>query len=336
MMPEDRLQDLMGRASHMLDKAPSMADEVMRRIEQAKAAKHRTRSMYRFTLRERISLMSRTRKVAAAVLAAAILATTGWAAEKVVRNVIEGQPVKVRYKPASMPTTSMASADGSTATVLAGGTVVTESVAEPLTRKQPDELDRLIGQKRYKLIGTSETPAGTLHRYSFVFSDGVTRELSFFLPLEAVKSVADYNQKHEEYESKRQAAMQKALVQGRYRLVNIESILSHMCVDVATGKKIRVLKTTLLDGREIATAAEVKEPAHQPSTSEWQETQYETTWQEHLDSIKAGRRKLLDAEVTKNYWYEMTLEDGSKTIFSYGGQEPLEKMMKPATQPAGR
>jgi len=338
MMPEDKFQEMMGRAAQMLDKAPSMADEVMHRIDQAQSGKHETRSTYRFTWRERIFLMSRNRKAAAALLAAVVLAATGWAAEKAVRNSIEGKPVKSRYKVDSMPTTVM-STDGSSVVVMGGGLVMvqTESTGpKEFSHEQLDELDKLISRKEYKLISTSQMPAGTLYRYSFVFSDGVTKEKRFLLPLEGFKSLADYNQKYKEYESKRREAMQKALTAGRYRLVDIKTLLVHMCVDVATGKKISVEKVTLLDGSEIAIASEVKERTHFPSTSEWsewEETHYETTWQEHLDSIMAGRRKLLDAEVINSFWYEMTLEDGSKTIYSYGGGPPLEKM-RPASQPA--
>ena len=34
---------------------------------------------------------------------------------------------------------------------------------------------------------------------------------------------------------------------------------------------------------------------------------------------------LLDLQITENYTYEFTLSDGSKTIFTYGGGEPLKK-----------
>jgi len=70
------------------------------------------------------------------------------------------------------------------------------------------------------------------------------------------------------------------------------------------------------------------EPVAHPESGPWEETQYETSWQEHLDLIKAGKRKLLDAHVVKDFWYEMTLDDGSKSIIGIGGQEPFGK---PAT-----
>ncbi len=89
-------------------------------------------------------------------------------------------------------------------------------------------------------------------------------------------------------------------------------------------------RVDLPDGRQLAIAQEVQEP----EPAGW--TSYETTWQEHLDAIRDGRRKLLDAEIIKDYWYEMALEDGSKTLFSIGGG-PLDKDKAAAlsrTQPA--
>ena len=337
MIPEGKLDDLMARGAKALDAVPPMADEVLRRISRLRAGKPPSNMTYRVPLRERIFLMSRTQKVAAAVLLALLLAATGWAAEKVVQSVIEGRAVQVKTKvvPGSIKTTS--SGDGSTVTMM--GTVTVESSVDagitPFTREQRKELDTLVAQKKYKLIGTSETPLGTEHRYRFVFSDGAAKEWVFFLPLEEFESLADYRRKHDEYEARRQEAMQKALAKGHHRLVNIELITVHECVDVATGKAIRVQRIDLPDGRQIASAREVKPWVPSP-TGESEETLYETTWQEHLDSIKAGRRKLLDAQVTKNFWYEMTLEDGSKTIFNYGGDAPLEKLKAPLqpVQPA--
>ena len=198
------------------------------------------------------------------------------------------------------------------------------------TPAQLDELDALIAQKKYELIRTSETPLGTERLYRFVFSDRTAKEWPFYLPLEGVTSLDDYNEKHAAYEARRQEAMHKALAAGRYRLINVDLLPLHRCLDVATGKTIRVQKVVLPDGREMAVATEVRTPAIPPGATEFTETQYETTWQQHLDAIKAGRRKLLDAMIVKSYWYEMTLEDGSKTILSIGGNEPLPDKPPPA------
>jgi hypothetical protein len=157
--------------------------------------------------------------------------------------------------------------------------------------------------------------------------------MNFYVPLEDCKSLADYNQKRQEYQAKRQEAIRKAVVKGRFRLINIELLMVHRCVDVATRKALRVQQVNLPDGKQIATT-EVTDPGVQAPTSERQYTEYQTTWKEHLDAIKAGRRKLLDAEVTKDFWYEITLEDGSKTIWTYGGDLPLEKLPKATSQPA--
>ena len=60
-------------------------------------------------------------------------------------------------------------------------------------------------------------------------------------------------------------------------------------------------------------------PAHESQKG------YETAWQDHLTAIRTGDRELLDVGIVRNYKYEVTLADGSKTTFSYGGNAPLTK-----------
>jgi hypothetical protein len=49
----------------------------------------------------------------------------------------------------------------------------------------------------------------------------------------------------------------------------------------------------------------------------------QTSWQEHLDAIREGKRELLELETVNSYTYEMTADDGTKVIFQYGGGNPL-------------
>jgi hypothetical protein len=319
----------LGDEAESLEAVPSVADEVLRRIELIRAGKRKFAPAYKATLRERVFLMSKTQKTAAAVLVAVALAATAWAAEKAVQFVLEGRPVKIRVK--SPPkTTTLPGADGNT--MIMTGTVESESAVEvtteggtgPFTREQWTELDKLIAAEKYKLLGKAETPAGTKCTYRFTFSDGATKDWPFFMPLDGIKSLADYNKKYQQYDAARQAAMRKAMIAGRYRLINVEPILEHLCVDVASGKEIRVLQIRMPDGSEIA-SARFAEPVTAPRRFPSEETQYETSWQEHLDLIKSGKRKLIDARVLKSYWYEVTLDDGSKAILGIGGQNPLGK-----------
>ena len=326
MMPEDKLHDLMARSANALDAVPSMADEVLRRINLKRAEKRPSRMSYRISLRERIFLMSYLQKIAAVVILGVLLVTTGWAVEKVVEVVIEGQPIQV--KAGATTQWSLATEDGRSMSLIEG-----ESRSSPLTQQQSDELSKLIAEKKYKLKRKYEMTGGTQYIYTFVFSDGTTTGMNFYVPLEDCKSLADYNQKRQEYQAKRQEAIRKAVVKGRFRLINIELLMVHRCVDVATRKALRVQQVNLPDGKQIATT-EVTDPSVQAPAGEQQYTEYETTWKEHLDAIKAGRRKLLDAESSKNFWYEITLEDGSKTIWNYGGDLPLEKLPKATSQPA--
>ena len=351
MIAEDRLEDLLGRGAEALEAVPSVADEVLRRIELIRAGKRKFAPAYKTTLRERVFLMSKTQKTAAAVLVAVALAATAWAAEKAVQFVLEGRPVKIKTYPGKVlmmgtaadgNVTQTKTADGTMTitksgagimtmtgeNVYTGVTVVTAGTARsstgPFTREQWAELDKLIAGKKYKLVSKAETCLGTEYKYRFTFSDGTTKDWPYFLPLDDVKSLADYKEKSARYEAKRREAMDKALVKGDYRLINVELILEHLCVDVRSGKEIRVLQIRMPDGSEIA-SARFAELSTAPHTGPWEETQYETSWQEHLDLIKAGKRKLIDARVIKDYWYEMTLDDGSKTILGIGGQTPLGK-----------
>ena len=368
MVTEERFEELMGRAARSLQWAPSMADAVILRVQQAGAGRPEDwRPALRLTLWERVSLMSPARRAAIIALAIAALAVTGLAAEEAVRKVIEttvaplappapqpieGEPVEVTVKfgtepPIMWPPTPVTSAatpsttttgaatpstttTGTAATTMSGTVMATTTMsssggggAKFFTPLQLGEMDSLIAQKKYKLVGTSETPQGTQRLYRFTFSDGSTKEWWFYLPLDGVKSLTEYSEKHNAYEDKRREAMRKAMLAGRYRLVNVELILSHRCLEVASGNMIRVQKIDLPDGTAGASAEEVRTPPFTPGATEYTFTEYETTWQQHLDAIKAGRRKLLDSEVAKNYWYEMTLDDGSKTLMSVGGNEPL-------------
>ena len=51
----------------------------------------------------------------------------------------------------------------------------------------------------------------------------------------------------------------------------------------------------------------------------------QTSWQDHLDAVRDGKWELLSEETIPSYQYEVVLDDGSKTIFNYGGGKPLEK-----------
>ena len=314
----------------------------MQRLDRAMAAGSEGPAAIRLTLWERIAILSPVRRAAVIALAIVLLAAAGLAAEEVVRGVIEGRPVEVKVKigtepPVILPSPTTPAAEtpsttGTAKTVMVAGTVTMSSSGggKAFTPDQLEDLDALIAQKKYELIRTAETPLGTERFYRFIFSDGTAKDWPFYLPLEGVTSLDDYNEKHAAYEARRQAAMHKALAAGRYRLINVDLSPLHRCLDLATGKTIRVQKVVLPDGREMAVATEVQTPAIPPGATEFTETQYETTWQQHLDAIKAGRRKLLDAECVKSYWYEMTLEDGSKTIMSIGGDQPLPEKLPAA------
>ena len=94
----------------------------------------------------------------------------------------------------------------------------------------------------------------------------------------------------------------------------------HICRDVASGKKFKVQRIQLADHTEIA-FPRADYGAIPPSVKQ-------TSWQEHLQAIRDGKRQLLKLETVNSYTYEMTADDGTKEIFNYGGNEPLEVLVK--------
>ena len=53
--------------------------------------------------------------------------------------------------------------------------------------------------------------------------------------------------------------------------------------------------------------------------------EYQTSWEDHLQAIRHGERALLNLHIIKDFTYEITFDDGSTALFSFGGDEPLKK-----------
>ena len=92
----------------------------------------------------------------------------------------------------------------------------------------------------------------------------------------------------------------------------------HVCRDVATDQKFKVQRIPLGGGKETAlprTDYAAIPPGLKP-----------TSWQQHLQAIREGKRELLGLETTNSYTYELTSDDGTKLIFNFGGNQPLKKL----------
>jgi hypothetical protein len=193
-----------------------------------------------------------------------------------------------------------------------GSTIVGSS------KGQLDEIKKLIAEKKYKFLSTFESPDGqTQYVYSFSFSDGGHTAMNFSVPLEKVTSWDDYEQKQEEQQERRQEKIKQAVAAGRFRLINLEAMQSHLCRDVESNQKFKIQRIARPDGRDIAFLRPDYGPIP-PSVKQ-------SSWQEHLQAIRDGKRELLEIETVNNYTYELVSDDGTKIIFNYGGGDPLKK-----------
>jgi hypothetical protein len=184
-----------------------------------------------------------------------------------------------------------------------------------------EETGKLIKEKKYELVKTVDSRSGERqYIYRFTYPDGrrVNRNLS--MPLDKVTSWADYQKKQKLQREQRNERISQSLTSGRFRLLNLDVIQIHICRDAASGRTFKVQRIQRPDHSEIA-LPRADFGAIPPSVRE-------TSWKEHLQAIRDGKRQLLKLETLNAYTYEMTADDGTKDIFAYGGDDPLEAMLK--------
>jgi hypothetical protein len=255
--------------------------------------------------------------VAAVGLAAAILVATGWGAEKAYekfskRYFVTASEGKGTFWEVTTPQGSKTFM-GSFTTAM---TEISDPNAAPTARRQQEEIKSLIAAGKFEYAKSVESPGGqTEYVYKFKLSDGGEVAQNFAYPLEKVSSWEDYLQKVQQQRQQRERAVYDAIAKGNFRLLDIDLIKQHVCREVATGQKLSVMEIHLPDG---STRAMVNSYPLDKSHGG-----YDYPWEEHLREVKEGKRELLDITVTKSYTYEITQEDGSKTLFQYGGDQPL-------------
>lgn len=223
----------------------------------------------------------------------------------------------------------MFSAEGIVVSGVGSGELDANQVLQQAKRAQ-EEIKALIKSKKYECVKTFETPgAETQYVYIFTLSDGQKHAQNFGYPLEKVASWEDYLQKVQKQRQERQERITAAIANGRFRLLDIDLIKQHICRDAETAQMLSVMEHRLPDGEHVAKVDSYPLEKSQGG--------YQTSWQDHLNAIKEGKRELVKVMVTNRYVYEITLDDGSKAIFSYGGEEPLSKGEKTSatTPPAG-
>jgi beta-lactamase regulating signal transducer with metallopeptidase domain len=189
-----------------------------------------------------------------------------------------------------------------------------------------EETEKLIKEKKYELVKIVDSKSGEKqYLYRFTYPDGRQANRAFSMPLDKVTSWADYEKKQELQREQRNERISQSLSSGRFRLLNLEVIQIHICRDVESGRTFKVQRIQRPDQSEIA-LPRADFGAIPPSVRE-------TSWKEHLQAIRDGKRQLLKLETLNDYTYEMTADDGTKDIFTYGGADPLEAMLKRSAGP---
>lgn len=195
-----------------------------------------------------------------------------------------------------------------------------------VVKRHHEEMKELLAQKKgYRLVKAyrQEKEGGSIYKYKFTFADGSQEIKEFGIPLENVTSWVDFLKKREEEEDYRHEQINRAIVAGRYRLKHVETLYKFTCRDAGSEEKYQVRFLPLPKGKQMAliwpidTDDQQQEPT---SKKTWKEQK--TTWKEHLESVRKGEREILSDDTTKIYYYEMVLEDGSKTYFP--SAEPLK------------
>ncbi len=290
-----------------------------RLLAHAQSPQPRRKEMIRFA--GRFSVL----KVAAGLAAVMILIGTGWAAAMIyekfftkVAVILERSPMRESKLP-----------DGRNLYISRMiGTVgdLDDPKAVETVKRRHEEMKQLLAQKKYDFIKTYEIMGRKEHVYKFTFADGSHANMNFSMPLDNVVSWQDYQKKEEQKQNQRQEQINKALAAGRFRLIDTDVTLLHICREVATNQKYRIQRIPLPDPKEKSLHRETA--LYRPfdfGAEEKTTTMPETSWQEHLDAVRDGKWELLSEETMPTYQYEVVLDDGSKTLFQYGGGKPLEK-----------
>lgn len=192
-------------------------------------------------------------------------------------------------------------------------------------KRHHEEMKQLIAQKKYKFVRTFIDQTGTKqYVYRFTLADGSHINTGGSVPFEDVSSWNDLQQKQASKQQQRQDAIDRAIAAGRFRLIDCKLMRIHHCRDVESNQKIMVQCIDLSDGKQMALIKpenREKLPAELKAESKVASTGLARTssWQDHLQAIREGKRELLDMTSSPLSVYEVTLDDGTKTTYRFGG-----------------
>ncbi|MCE5302133.1 MAG: hypothetical protein LLF97_03370 [Planctomycetaceae bacterium] len=242
-------------------------------------------------------------KLAAAILGTVFLIGTGWATEKIYRR-LAGQSVGIMHVTPS-GTTDFSTNDAED-----------PAAEEKWTDK---EIRQLVAQKKYKFVRTIHHPQGNESNvYYFYLSNG--DRLKWKMPpprLEEVASLDEYDRKAKQCSQQRAKEIEKAIANGKGRLINILVTEIQQCRDPATGQTFDVRRVVPQCPEEGARDFAYVYPGGMKSFERPGNHVYTTTsWQDHLNAIRSGKRELLGVRLQKLGVYETTRDEGSQLIFA--------------------
>jgi hypothetical protein len=312
----DQVERLLGQTpAPRVVEGPHREQLKQRLLESAQSAQPRRTHMSRSLL----SRMSPMMKVAAGFVLAAVLIGTGWAAGK---NDWKwtGISFTLETSPETHPGRSVTLPDGATLNLGEKAFTYEESgrVSPDATKaveranRHHEEENKLIAEKKYKLLKTVELFSEKRYVYRFIFADGSNEKTTVQIPLETVTSWDDYRQKEKEQNEK----ICKAVAEGKFRLIDVNTTEHQICRDVASNIKFDVRRMRYPGQKDLAQAT--VEAAKGPTPTQ------EMSWQDHLQAIRDGKRELLGWRNETFYTYEAVLENGSTATFFQ--DHPLEKL----------
>ncbi len=264
-------------------------------------------------------------RVAAMILAAVVLVSAGWAAEQAYRKVIwitwtvsettpreltlpSGKVWKFTTSTSSEVTTSDHHVD------------IEQAKADQAARW--DEIGQAILDGKYKLMHEHDlADSPTVFGY-YIELPNDSAGTTFVVPLEKFESWEQFRALEDEVRRKHSQMCDEAIEAGRYRLVDADVLLSHVCREAETGKEI-VCQRVLSPIKDIEPMATI---TSWPRNMDVEREIIQTTWQDHLDAIVDGSRELIKADLINIYVYELILSDGRVVRWSIGGgnKPPLE------------
>ncbi|MCC7407905.1 MAG: hypothetical protein IT442_07525 [Phycisphaeraceae bacterium] len=169
----------------------------------------------------------------------------------------------------------------------------------PQNIAEEQAMDQAIDQGHFKLEKTVNGPVGgTAYVYRVTLPDGSTKVIgsgTYYDPAERgtmLERTLQFTKR-----------VHEAFSAGRFRLINAEPIVTHVCRDLQSGKEWSVQRFE--DAQHQQFAMFYPMPLDGRTVAGWR-----TSWQEHLDAIASGRRELLDCQtIPLLYIYEVVLDD---------------------------